>query len=62
MRNCPLTAAVAGLLFLADAGVGRAGIGQGGRRAGEEASAALLRAQGLFLLSLVAALLLDRGA
>jgi len=61
MRICPLTAAVAGLLFLVDAGVGRAGIGQGWRRAGEESIAALLLAQGLLLLSLVAALLLEFG-
>jgi len=55
MRICPLTAAVAGLLFLGDAGVGRAGIGQGWRRAGEESIAALLLAQGPFLLSFVSA-------
>ena len=53
---------LAGLLFLGDAGVGRAGVGQGWRRAGEESIAALLLAQRLFLLSLVRALLLDLGA
>ena len=53
---------LAGLLFLGDAGVGRAGIGQGWRRAGEESIAALLLAQGTLLLSLVAALLLNLGA
>jgi hypothetical protein len=55
MRNCPLAAAVAGLLFLGDAGVGRAGIGQGWRRAGQESGLPLLLAQRPLLLFLVSA-------
>jgi len=62
MRNCPLAAAVAGLLFLVDVGVGRAGIGQGWRRAGEKSIAALLLAQGTLLLPFFRTLRLDLGA
>ena len=60
--DLPTHRRLAGLLFLVDAGVGRAGIGQGWRRAGEESIAALPFAQGTLLLSLVAALLLEFGA
>ena len=46
---------LAGLLFLGDAGVGRAGIGQGRRRAGQESGLPLLLAQRPLLLFLVSA-------